>query len=63
MATLFAAQNGDVGALDRYRACGDDLNAEDYDGRTALHVAASEGNYEVVMYLIEHVKNVSPKDR
>ena len=29
------------------------MNMQDYDGRTALHVAAAEWNVEAVKYLIE----------
>jgi glutaminase len=32
---------------------GVDMNMQDYDGRTALHVAAAEWNMEAVKYLIE----------
>ena len=43
---------------------GVDLNASDYDGRTALHVAAAEGQFEVVKFLL-HTDNIyaNPKDR
>lgn len=29
-----------------------DMEAQDYDGRTALHVATSEGHEEIVEYLL-----------
>ncbi len=29
-----------------------DPNESDYDGRTALHLAASEGNMEILKYLV-----------
>lgn len=32
------------------------MNNKDYDGRTALHVAASEGHAEVVTYLLKQCK-------
>lgn len=40
------------------------INAGDYDKRTALHLAASEGNLDMVRTMIEDIKvNVSPGDR
>ena len=40
------------------------FNSSDYDGRTALHLACSEGQFEVVKYLIEELKcDIYPKDR
>ena len=30
-----------------------DVNGKDYEGRTALAVAAAQGNLESVMYLVE----------
>ncbi len=38
------------------------VNAYDYDGRTALGVAASEGNFEAVKYLVTHGANPFHKD-
>jgi glutaminase len=38
------------------------VNAYDYDGRTALGVAASEGNIEAVKYLVTHGANPNHKD-
>eukprot|EP00494_Astrolonche_serrata_P002261 UN02267 len=42
---------------------GFDCNEGDYDGRRALHLAASEGNAEVVKYLIEEKADVNVQDR
>ena len=40
------------------------MDAEDYDGRTALHVAAAEGHFEIVKFLLEVVQvNPEPQDR
>ena len=40
-----------------------DLNIEDYDKRTPLHLACSEGQVEIVKYLIENDCNKNVKDR
>lgn len=41
-----------------------DMTLSDYDGRTALHLAAAEGHFECVQFLVEQC-NVpcNPKDR
>jgi ankyrin repeat protein len=41
-----------------------DLSVGDYDGRTPLHLAAAEGHFDTVKFLINTCKvNPDPKDR
>lgn len=40
-----------------------DVNSHDYDGRSALHLAASEGKLGAVQLLLERGANVNPLDR
>jgi len=49
---LFAASEGDLFEVIRLYASGNSISAADYDGRTPLHLAASNGHSKVVKYLI-----------
>ncbi|XP_052773285.1 glutaminase kidney isoform, mitochondrial-like [Mya arenaria] len=50
---LFSAFNGDVTAMRRYALLGMNMSLADYDGRTALHLAAAEGHETIVRFLLE----------
>ncbi|KAE8751564.1 hypothetical protein FOCC_FOCC001811 [Frankliniella occidentalis] len=50
---LFSAASGDLAALRRHRLSGMDMTLSDYDGRTALHLAAAEGHLKCVQFLLE----------
>ena len=64
MELLHYAALGDLASLKRLAIMKDcDLNFGDYDGRTALHLAASEGHRDVVNYLIESHISINPTDR
>lgn len=54
MNILLATFRGDLPSLRRYFLSGADMNAVDYDGRSALHVAASEGHLEIIKFLMEN---------
>ncbi|KAI2654541.1 60 kDa lysophospholipase [Labeo rohita] len=58
-----AAKNGDIEALEAIRDMGTDLNKANYDGRTPLHIAACEGQVNVVEYLLGKGVSIYAKDR
>jgi len=61
---LFAAAAGDLTAIKRYSLMEISLDASDYDGRTALHLASAEGHFRVVQFLLEKCNvPVDAKDR
>ena len=63
----WAASEGDLDGVRRLVARGADLEAADYDGRTALHLAASEGHLPLVKYIVEYFvrrgAKLEPRDR
>jgi len=61
---LYAASVGDVWSVRNLQVLKNiDLNAADYDLRTAIHLAAAEGKTEMVRYLIDKGAKLAPKDR
>ncbi|KFD47178.1 hypothetical protein M513_11947, partial [Trichuris suis] len=53
-----AAASNNLDAMKSWKAAEADLSVVDWEGRTALHVAASMGNQEMVSYLLDN--GVSP---
>ncbi|KHJ79528.1 glutaminase [Oesophagostomum dentatum] len=61
---LYVVRSRDMVALRRMFMQGYDLSASDYDKRTPLHVAASEGDVGIVKFLVNVAKvDVTAKDR
>ena len=59
-----SAKNGDLDNLKKLYNKNIDMSQNDYDGRTALHLASSEGHTHIVNFLINIVKvNKNPIDR
>ena len=60
---LGAAARGDIGIVHQYLSGGVDANEVDYDQRSALHLAASEGQMNVVKLLLAKGARPSLPDR
>ncbi|MFI9740912.1 glutaminase [Nocardia sp. NPDC052278] len=60
---LWSASRGDLDELRAALATGIDVRAADYDGRTALHLAAAEGHLAFAEFLLERGANPSARDR
>jgi len=62
-AMLYAAANGDVKEMERLQYQGVDLFVKDYDARSSLHLACSEGHHRVVEYLVEKTEHLSKMEK
>ena len=58
-----AAATGNIDELKQCLDEGVNLNAADYDARTAMHLAACNGQLEVIKFLLANGAFVSPRDR
>ena len=58
-----AVFEGDVVLLKRLLQAGIQVNASDYDNRTAAHIAAAEGNAAALRVLSSHGADLSLQDR
>jgi len=63
MELIRSASHGDLDEILRLEAEGVSPDIADYDGRTPLHLAACEGQMEVIKHLIEKKVDLNPKDR
>jgi|LauGreDrversion4_2_1035121.scaffolds.fasta_scaffold1344565_1 glutaminase len=60
---FYAAYHNDVATMELLSKFDDfKVNAYDYDGRTALHISASECNVEAIIFLLGKKANPHQKD-
>lgn len=60
---LYCSSKGDKDGVLQELEKGVELNLADYDKRTALHLASSEGRSEIVVLLLERGADVNSLDR
>lgn len=59
---LYATQYGDLKSVKNLIALGVSLDTSDYDGRTPLLIASSEGYYDIVIHLLGKGAQISQLD-
>lgn len=61
---MYACAEGDLSELKQLILAGVSPNTSDYDGRTLLHLACSEGHKSIVKFLLQNPDTLlSPHDR
>eukprot|EP01129_Flabellula_baltica_P000433 TRINITY_DN10446_c0_g1_i1.p1 TRINITY_DN10446_c0_g1~~TRINITY_DN10446_c0_g1_i1.p1 ORF type:complete len:381 (-),score=77.34 TRINITY_DN10446_c0_g1_i1:151-1293(-) len=60
---LAAVTEGDLEAVEAFHHRGIDVDMLNYDGRSAVHLAASHNQLEVLQFLVEKGANILVKDR
>jgi len=60
-ALLKAAKNRNINLLRKLIADGADVNHQNFNGETTLHIAASMGNMQMVQYLINQGANINAR--
>ena len=59
---MYLANEGDLGGIRELLDSGINVNFRDIDDRTALHIAACQGQTDVVSLLLQRGANVESKD-
>lgn len=60
---LFACMENDIPTVKRMVQAGVNINMMNYDKRTGLHIACSEGHYDLVKFLLDNNADTEIQDR